>query len=83
MPRMLERESCPDCGVRVATYTVVDLDGTPTGETVVVDRVPSLHGYFRRTSLPRGEVVETDTRAAGLFRPHHETCQSTRPESGR
>lgn len=71
---MTERETCPRCGDPVLVLDVVDDHRQPTGEQVMLDPVPSLHGYYQRPSLYERIAVQRDDRRPGWYRPHLEHC---------
>lgn len=73
----LATTSCDRCGARVLVLELVDEHRQRTGERVVVDPLPSLHGFYERVSLTEPLAVERDLRKPRWYRPHHEHCPPT------
>lgn len=74
----LGRGVCPSCEAPVLVLDLVDATGAATGERVVLDPHPTLHGFYRRAHLLEHTATELDDRRPGSYRPHHETCRGGR-----
>jgi hypothetical protein len=60
---------CPLCRARVQVLT-----DERTGDEVVADAWPSVHGSIERRSIPRRTCLVHDERKPGRYRLHVETC---------